>query len=376
MNIAKEVDLVVVAKSCESIYIDHPKCFLIEHIVNNANLPDYVPNAIDLDKLLLVGKTSGTTGTAKIIKHTARTFINASIISTFFYKPGQTFAAYPNINHIGMAAVMTCAPVLAGVTIYSCKSLLDLMALTQRHLFDIIGLFALQIEQWQLLENLIKEKVPGMQQHVTFGQADLITAGSSPGPTMADYFFSRNGKRIRSFYGSNETLAPNFVVDITDNQYDFTKRNLGQKIPGTDYKISDDNELLVKNPGLSDFVAQENGWYRTSDYVVETHEGLLFKGRQKVNQGFYLLDLHNKIQTCLFQYGVEIDHYILDYKNNSINIHTKHQFVIDAVNNNRDTINTVIKQFGNALELTCNMINPDDHLEIKNVPWRDPKDYL
>ena len=376
LRLADCVDLIIVADSCKSAYIEHPKCFLLENIVYNVDLPDYYPDTIDLDQLLLVGNSSGTTGKSKIIKHTVRTFINASIISTFFYKPGQAFASYPNINHIGMAAVMTCAPALAGVTIYSCKSVLELMVLISRQLFDIIGLFDLQVEQWKYIENFITTTVPLMGHYVNFGHADLITAGSSPGPTLADYFFSKNGKRIRSFYGSNETLAPNFIIDITDKHFDFSKRKLGEKIPGTDYKISADNELILKNPGLSVFIDHEDGWYKTADYAVELPEGLIFKGRHKINEKFYILDIHNQIHTCIFHAGVEIDQYFLNYKNNCITVYTRHQFVVDAVNHNIDSIKQVINHFGTQVDLNCSILDDSEHLEIKSVPIRYAKDYL
>lgn len=375
LELSNDVDLIIIGKSCESLYRDLPKYHLIENIVNTIELPAYVPNKIDIQNLFLVGKTSGTTSSPKIIKHTARTFINASIVSTFFYAPGKCFSAYPNINHIGMAAVMCCAPTLAGAVIYSCSSLVDLMILTSRQIFDIVGMFSLQTEEWQQFEKVLKKTSTAIQYSITFGQAELITAGASPGPTMADWFFAKNGKRIRSFYGSNETLSPNFVIDIDNPCHDFTKRELGKPIPGTDYKISNDNMLLVKNPGTSDFTEQENGWYNTNDYVVESNEKFFYKGRKKIND-YYILDLHDIIYKCTFKDGVEIDHYLIDCENNKLNIYTKHQFVLDSVNSNYEEIKKNINKIDRNLSVNCSIITDIGNLEIKSVPLRDSKDYL
>lgn len=376
LALSKEVDVVIIGEASKNLYSDLPNYYLITDVINNKiELPAYVPDRIDIQNIFLVGKTSGTSGPPKIIKHTARTFINASIISTFFYKPGKRFSAYPNINHIGMAAVMCCAPTLAGTTIYSCRSLSDLMFLISRQIFDIVGMFSLQTEEWQNFEKVLMEHLTATQNSINFGQAELITAGSSPGPTMADWFFAKNGKRIRSFYGSNETLSPNFVIDIDDTSYNFTKRSLGKQIPGTDYKITNDNILLVKNPGTSDFIECADGWYNTGDYVVESDKELCYKGRKKINN-HYILDFHDIVHRCTCKNGVEIDHYLINYENNKIDIYTKHQFVINSINSNLKEIEKNIKEIDCNLSVRCSIINDIGKLEIKSVPARDLKDYL
>jgi len=376
LALSTEVDVVILGESSLDLYSDLPNYYLIPDIINNkTELPVYVPDRIDIQSVFLVGKTSGTSGPPKIIKHTARTFINASIISTFFYKPGKCFSAYPNINHIGMAAVMCCAPALAGTTIYSCRSIHDLMFLISRQIFDIVGLFAVQTEQWQNFEQALKEQLTVLQYSMNFGQAELITAGSSPSPTMADWFFSKNGKRIRSFYGSNETLSPNFVIDINSPCHDFSKRSLGKQIPGTDYKINDDNILLVKNPGVSDFIECANGWYNTGDYVVESDGELCYKGRKKINNR-YLLDFHDIVHHHTFKDGVEIDHYLINYENNMIDIYAKHQFAINSINSSLEEIEKNIKEIDCNLSVRCSIINDTGTLEIKSVPARDSRDYL
>lgn len=355
-ELSDSVDAVFVSASCADLF-DHTKnnYYWIESIVNHRTVNQtYVPNTIDLDFLFVVGKTSGSTGTPKEIKHTAKTFLAAAKCCSFLYYPGQRFSSYPNINHIGMAANMVLSPTLAGATIFTVASMVDLLGLcSRRGCLDTLGLFPSQITAWAHAARMLDSEHINWFSNIDFSELEMLTGGSVLGPSVVDWFFSKNGKRIRSLYGNNEVLMPVFINDINSSEEDFFKRNLGIPCPGVEFKVDNNNNLWIKTHSISDFVSIGNdGYYNTTDLVLVEQDGVYYRGRKRIN-GFFMTEIHDAILDCIFEDQINLDDYSIHYNeaNNQITVISTFQHVLDSLSRNTESVREVLARFNCNTEL-------------------------
>ena len=382
-NLSQKVDAVLIGRSCENFFDkDDKKYFMIDQTFQETKLPIYQEAIIDLDVLFLVGQTSGSsTGTPKEVKHTVRTFLAASKCCTFFYYPGQRFSAYPNLNHIGMAANMVISPTLAGCKIYSISNILELIMFCKRGVIDTIGLFTNQANTLQQIFTLLKDH--GLF-HLSpnFSGVELLTGGAPLGPGLSDWFFSNNGKRIRSMFGNNEVLMPVFVHDVYNQFDDFHKRNIGQPCPFVEYRIDEQNNLWLKTPSISERVDTSfDGFYNTTDLVVKENNEIHYKGRKRIN-GYFMTDLHDYILNVVWKEQINFDDYILHHNSetNKIVVISHKLLVLDSFNKLANDIKKVLLDF--KCEPEFETLQTDGSNGIKYVlqdpnlvVLRNPKDY-
>jgi hypothetical protein len=381
--LSQKVDAVLLGNSCKNFFIkNNKKYFIIDQLIQGAQTPEYDESIIDLDFLFLIGQTSGSsTGTPKEIKHTARTFIAAAKCCTFFYYPGQRFSAYPNLNHIGMAANMVLSPTLSGCKIYSISNILELVMFCKRGIIDTIGLFTNQANSLQKALTILKDhNVSYLSPN--FEGVEILTGGAPLGPGLADWFFSNNGKRIRSMFGNNEVLMPVFVHDVYNQFEDFYKRKLGNPCPFVEYRIDDKNNLWLKTPSISKYVdISSDGFYNTTDLVVSDNNELRYKGRKKIN-GRFITDLHDSILKIVWKNQIEFDDYILHHNSdtNKILVISHKLSVLDSFNTLSSEIKKILLDFDCDPELET--LQTDDTDGIKYVlqdpnliVFRNPQDY-
>ena len=313
-DLSQLVDAVFIGSGCGYLYDNQGDNYhWIHEVIGDHSNHIYRPTDIDPDFLFVVGTTSGSdTGKPKVIKHSARTFLAAARCCTFFFDPNARFAAYPNINHIGMAANMVISPTLAGAKIYSVSSIFDLMVLSTRHCINTLGLFSTQASSWNLIcEILAHEGIDWFSVDLT--GIDLLTGGSPLGTSMADWFFAKNGRRIRSLFGNNEVLMPVFYHDVYNAQEDFLARNLGRPCPGVEYRIDNNNHLWLRTPSISEFIdVDEHGFFNTKDIVVQKNQVTSYKGRRLIN-GNFVTDLHDTILNVLCRDQIHMDHYTINH---------------------------------------------------------------
>ena len=130
----------------------------------------------------------------------------------------------------------------------------------------------------------------------------LITAAAPLRKDLAREFYNYYQNRICQGYGLTEAVNFSFVMPLLDTQsfvqqYVWQTPPVGLKIPGTDFKIGDDGEVLVKGPNLMHgyWRAPENtrqaftadNWLRTGDIGALRGNFLVLVGRKKetVNRG-------------------------------------------------------------------------------------------
>ena len=119
------------------------------------------------------------------------------------------------------------------------------------------------------------------------GNLKYAITGAAPVQTEMLEFFDACGVLILEGYGSTETSA----VVSANAPDDFKFGTVGKPMPGTDVKIGDDGEILVRGPhvfqgyrGLEEETEEvlDDGWFKTGDLGEIDDEGFLtISGRTK-----------------------------------------------------------------------------------------------
>lgn len=139
------------------------------------------------------------------------------------------------------------------------------------------------------------------------GRIKFMPCGGAPLAADIVSFFHSFGLNIKCGYGLTETTATATLFGDTDFEFN----SAGKPIEGTQIKISDDNEVLVKGPGVMKGYYKkpqataevfENGWFKTGDAGKIDEKGNLIitdriKDLMKTSGGKYIAP--QKLETAL-----------------------------------------------------------------------------
>ncbi len=124
---------------------------------------------------------------------------------------------------------------------------------------------------FSLAKALVFKKIAATLSERLGGRVRLFVSGSAPLAKKIAYFFDLNGLLILEGYGLTETSAASTVNRPTKNKIG----TVGAPLPGTDVKLADDGEILLKGPGvMTEYFnnpkdTQEcmagDGWFKTGD---------------------------------------------------------------------------------------------------------------
>ncbi|MGH9687178.1 MAG: AMP-binding protein [Candidatus Acidiferrales bacterium] len=114
-----------------------------------------------------------------------------------------------------------------------------------------------------------------------------IISGGATLPSSVETFWNRLGYAVIQGYGMTETAS----LITLNHPFRLGKSSIGKAFPGTELKISDCGEILVRGENIAKSyrkgehlqpVVGEDGWFRTGDLAELGKDGhLYFKGRQK-----------------------------------------------------------------------------------------------
>jgi acyl-CoA synthetase (AMP-forming)/AMP-acid ligase II len=235
---------------------------------------EYIPNNIDLDKIVLSGFTSGSTGNPKLISHSARTIISASTLASNFYSTKENFFSHSNFNHLGIISMGVLGPIIAGVHLMTSRhEIHDLIFYASRQMVDKALLFDINIID---LKN--NYSVDGLLDNI-----EIITGGKIATSSFVDWMFMSGAKRIYSVYGASECLPP-VMTKIFNSPDDGNLDELGIVLDCYKTKIVN-GQLYLQGPGVSERVETHNGFYNTGDYVLPKNNTFQFCGRQRLIDG-------------------------------------------------------------------------------------------
>ena len=119
-----------------------------------------------------------------------------------------------------------------------------------------------------------------LKERLGFDRVRVGVSGAAPISHEILKFFQSIGIPIREGYGMTETTG----ITHMSSEVDFKVGTVGKAIPGTEVKIAEDGEILVKHPGIFKgyYKDEENtkealidGWMHTGDVGAVDEEGYL-----------------------------------------------------------------------------------------------------
>ncbi|GAA4035615.1 long-chain fatty acid--CoA ligase [Allokutzneria multivorans] len=124
---------------------------------------------------------------------------------------------------------------------------------------------------WLRVRFAIADKLVFTKLRARFGgRVRYFVSGSAPLSPEIGEFFDAAGLQIREGYGLTETSAASFLARPEELRFGV----IGRPLPGTEVRIADDGEVLIKGRGVmrgyrglpeATAAALEDGWLRTGD---------------------------------------------------------------------------------------------------------------
>lgn len=305
-------ELIILGRVHYKVALDTPKYLKINNYgeVVDYTASDYTPCHINLDHVWVSARMPGYIEDENI-KHTSKTIIYSSIASIPFHKEKQGFAGIAQLNHIGIIGPFVLGPVLAGATIHSATTFADLMFLADR---GVLGLMALWGDQINSMRDFSEEYYSKFKNYkFDLRRCAIATAGRSPSYSALQWVLNSHGTKLISYYSNHRYITPLFKLDIESYDFDFYSRDLGQLMDGIEYKIDDDNYILVKNVTNSPFIeCDSDGWIKVGDLAVEESGKVYFKGTTKIKNCFQA-DIENTIHLLLEDQTVGFGDFAIRY---------------------------------------------------------------
>ena len=312
LTASAHADIVLLGKLRHYLYTDDPKFIKFEYTRLETLTEEYVPESVELGTTIMIGFTSGTTGTPKQIPHSVRSFLSASCISADFFEPTDTYAASCNFNHLGTVSMHVLGPIIAGVKFYTVIHLLDLHNLLSRRLLNKFTFFELDLRS---LQKMLYDTYIGLE------GTTMYCGGSSLSIEMLEWFFSNRGDKIYNFFGASECLPPVFVNEVYDKHFDVLARKLGRILPPYVSRQAANGMMELNGPGISPGVAiTSDGYYNTKDYVDITDGVHIYNGRAKLENSNNEIVAAEVDRILITNFNLAIQDYFLTFADGKINI--------------------------------------------------------
>jgi acyl-coenzyme A synthetase/AMP-(fatty) acid ligase len=253
----------------------------------------YVEEFMNMDHVLVVGESSGSTGVPKIIHHTVKTFVGSTKQAWPLFEPGDVFATLNGINHIGFLAITMLTPLMRGVKIFTVNYVHEILMFTTRSFLTKLVLYEHQL--------LFINSLPGFKmQPDCFKGITVITAGSLLSTRFVDMAFSYEAEKVVSFYGNNEILGPAYILTMNSPMDPFDDGRLGVMAPGIDQTKIIDDQLWIKSNTISPSIkVDEEGYFNSGDYVARKDDQTIILGRKRFvtasGRKFFMKNIADKI---------------------------------------------------------------------------------
>lgn len=269
---------------------------------NRGAVIDPFPSAID--DLYTIVYTSGTTGNPKGVMHSYRSFgETCEMFNQVFQATDQhRFFSYLPLAHLAERIIVQGNSIYAGAPVYFAESLETFMGDIQRAQPSIF--FAIPRIWEKFREKILAQtsqrkldlllKIPGInrlvknkvQRALGLNKTEVIGCGAAPIPEATLRWFDSLGIQILEGYGMTENACYG-TMNLGEPLYSHKRKvaSVGQPMPECEIRISEDDEVLLKSPGLmtgyyrdesaTASVFTNDGFYRTGDKGRIDNNGFL-----------------------------------------------------------------------------------------------------
>jgi long-chain acyl-CoA synthetase len=247
--------------------------------------------------------TSGTTGVPKGVIQTHESMVIPidRFAAGFAVRDHPRFLSYLPLSHIGERQLVEGHSLLRrGVVTFneSLATLLrDLTTVRPNFVFGPPRIWE-QLQQavlaklgpQQALDRALSEDVDATRACVDailgLGDSDYCLTAAAPTPPALIEWFRRVGIQLLEGYGQTEAMGL-----VVNTRAEFRVGSIGKALPGVEYELGDDDELLIRAPGLSPGYYEmpektaelhRDGWLHTGDKARVDDDGFLYlTGRVK-----------------------------------------------------------------------------------------------
>ncbi|MDX1565541.1 MAG: AMP-dependent synthetase/ligase, partial [Phycisphaeraceae bacterium] len=246
--------------------------------------------AVGREDLSAILYTSGTTGDPKgvMLSHDNMLFTIEAALACLRAEKGQTVLAWLPLSHIFgrvadhyLTVRLEAELALAG----SIETLMEDLEAIRPHLFASVPRFFEKV--WQNIQALPQAHHGPALRSVFGDRMQTLTSGGAPLPQHVAEGFFEAGFALHEGYGMTETTA---IVSMQQRD-PVVIGSVGQPLPGTEVRISDESEILTRGRHVmrgywQDPQATEacltDGWLHTGDLGRLDEEGHLYiTGRKK-----------------------------------------------------------------------------------------------
>jgi long-chain acyl-CoA synthetase len=328
---------------------------------------------IDYEKLYLITYTSGTSGIPKGVKHSLKNLFLTSISfnNIINFNKDNVFGHVMPMTYMAGILNTIIKPFICGSKIailgrFNIPNALQFWKVVEKYKINTFWMSP------TMLNILLKVDKGTIGSEYCHKNKTIFLIGTAPlSLNVRKSFEEKYGVALYTSYGLSETL---FISVQNKLLQEYNDANVGRILDNVEYKLSPDNEILIRVPWMffgytNEDTAKyfENDYYKTGDlgeimsekalYITGRKKDLIIKGGMNISPN-QIVDVINKFE--------EIDEVIILGEKN--NFGEESIICVYSLKNNLNTNEIEQKIRGNVISKLGMNYCIDDFMNLKEIP--------